>query len=76
VHRPVGRNRFIAPLWPNPQNTRFVEAASQTAQCASLIAPYTLTKALVEANRANFAINSNVNSGTLVEVAFATARTP
>ena len=34
-----------------------------------------LTKALVEANRANFAIKSNVNSGTLVEVAFATAGT-
>lgn len=29
-----------------------------------------LTKALAEANRANFAIRSNVNSGTLVEVAF------
>ena len=33
-----------------------------------------LTKALAEANRANFAIRSNVNSGTLVEVAFPTAR--
>jgi signal transduction histidine kinase len=31
-----------------------------------------LTKALAEANRANFAIKSNVNSGTLVEVAFPT----
>ena len=46
------------------------------AQCASLIAPYTLplTKALAEANRAIFAIKSNVNSGTLVEVAFPTSR--
>jgi PAS domain S-box-containing protein len=33
-----------------------------------------LTKALAEANRAVFAIKSNVNSGTLVEVAFPTAR--
>ena len=31
-----------------------------------------LTKALAEANRANFAIRSNLNSGTLVEVAFPT----
>ena len=29
-----------------------------------------LTKALAEANRANFSIKSNVNTGTLVEVAF------
>ena len=35
-----------------------------------------LTKALAEANRANFAIKSNVNSGTLVEVAFPTTPTP
>ena len=35
-----------------------------------------LTKALAEANRAAFAIKSNVNSGTLVEVAFPTTRTP
>ncbi|MPZ57458.1 MAG: PAS domain S-box protein [Rhizobiales bacterium] len=35
-----------------------------------------LTKALAEANRANFAIKSNVNSGTLVEVAFPTTRAP
>jgi PAS domain S-box-containing protein len=34
-----------------------------------------LTKALAEANRANFAIKSNVNSGTLVEVAFPTTST-
>jgi PAS domain S-box-containing protein len=33
-----------------------------------------LTKALVEANRAVFAIKSNVDAGTLVEVAFPTAR--
>ena len=35
-----------------------------------------LTKALAEANRANFAIKSNINSGTLVEVAFPTTQTP
>jgi signal transduction histidine kinase len=33
-----------------------------------------LTKALAEANRANFAIKSAVNAGTLVEVAFPTRR--
>jgi PAS domain S-box-containing protein len=35
-----------------------------------------LTKALAEANRASFAIKSVVNSGTLVEIAFAAARAP
>jgi signal transduction histidine kinase len=35
-----------------------------------------LTKALVEANRATFKITSAVNSGTLVEVAFAPSRSP
>jgi len=35
-----------------------------------------LTKALAEANRANFAIKSNVETGTLVEVAFPTTGTP
>jgi PAS domain S-box-containing protein len=35
-----------------------------------------LTKALAEANRAQFAIKSSVNSGTLVEVAFPTSPTP
>jgi PAS domain S-box-containing protein len=34
-----------------------------------------LTKALAEANRANFAIKSNINAGTLVEVAFPTTQT-
>ena len=34
-----------------------------------------VTKALAEANRAAFAINSNVNSGTLVEVVFPSIRT-
>jgi PAS domain S-box-containing protein len=33
-----------------------------------------LTKALAEANRASFAIRSAVNAGTLVEIAFASAR--
>jgi PAS domain S-box-containing protein len=33
-----------------------------------------LTKALVEANRASFAIRSTVNSGTLVEIAFPSTR--
>ena len=33
-----------------------------------------LTKALVEANRAGFAIDSTVNQGTLVKIAFPTTR--
>jgi signal transduction histidine kinase len=35
-----------------------------------------LTKALAEANGATFAIRSAVNAGTLVEIAFPTARVP
>src|SRR6202022_481519 len=35
-----------------------------------------LTKALVEANRATFAIKSAVNAGTLVEITFPAARVP
>jgi hypothetical protein len=33
-----------------------------------------LTKALAEANRASFRINSKANAGTLVEVAFPATR--